>query len=125
MAPGYSFGSLFKELRKSRKRLTLRRFCLQYGLDPGYVSKLERGVMPPPKSTEKLEELARFLDIEKDTEEWNEFFDKAAASSGILPQSIMSDEELVKRLPLVFRTLRGEKVTPEKLDELSELIRRT
>jgi hypothetical protein len=30
----------------------------------------------------------------------------------------------VGRLPLLFRTLRGRKVTPENLDQLVEMIRR-
>ena len=81
--------------------------------------------MSPPRSNGTLKQFATYLQIEKGTEEWDEFFDKAAASGGRIPESILSDAELVKKLPLVFRTIRGEKVESEKLDELSELIRRT
>ena len=125
MAPESLFGSFFKEMRKNKTGLTLRKFCLEYGLDPGYVSKLERGLMRPPKSTKTLEQFASYLQIKEGSEEWDEFFDRAAASSGAIPESILANAELVEKLPLVFRTLRGEKVEPEKLDELSELIRRT
>ncbi|MCK4390014.1 MAG: helix-turn-helix domain-containing protein [Desulfobacterales bacterium] len=125
MAPESLFGSFFKDMRKARTGLTLRKFCLKHHLDPGYISKLERGLVKPPKSPKVLERFATYLRIEKGSEEWDEFFDRAATSSGTLPESILSDNELVKRLPLVFRTLRGQKVPSEKLDELSELIRRT
>jgi len=125
MASESLFGSFFKETRKNRTGLTLRKFCLKHNLEPGYISKLERGLMSPPRSKGTLKQFATYLQIEKGTDEWDEFFDKAAASSGRIPESILSDAELVKKLPLVFRTLRGEKVESKKLDELSELIRRT
>jgi len=61
----------------------------------------------------------------KYTDDWYNFFDYAAASTGRIPPDVMSDEELVKRLPVVFRTLRGQKLPIEKLGDLAELIRRT
>jgi len=118
------FGSFFKEMRRKRG-ITLRAFCLEHGLDPGNISKLERGIMPPPTSHKKLEAYALALGIKEASDDWYNFFDNAAASSGNIPSYMMSDAELVKKLPLVFRTLRGEKISPEKLDELAELIRQT
>lgn len=118
------FGAFFKEMRR-KKGITLRKFCLEHNFDPGNISKLERGVMTPPASREKLKTYALALGIEEGTEEWYNFFDYAAASAGYIPSYIMRDAELVNKLPLVFRTLKGEKISPEKLDELAELIRRT
>ncbi len=118
------FGQFFKEMRL-KTGLSLRQFCLDHGLDPGNISKLERGLASPPQSKEKLEEYARYLGIEKDSDDWYNFFDYAAASTGRIPPDVMSDEELVKRLPAVFRTLRGQKLPIEKLGDLAELIRRT
>lgn len=119
-----TFGAFFKEMRR-KKGITLRAFCLENGLDPGNISKLERGMMPPPTSNQKLEEYAAALGIETGTNDWYDFFDYAAASAGKIPPYMMDDSELVRNLPLVFRTLRGEKISPEKLDELAELIRKT
>ena len=34
----------------------------------------------------------------------------------------MSDSQLVEKLPLIFRTMRGKKVTDKQLDELAEVI---
>lgn len=124
MGAGIVFGKLFKEMRL-KTGLSLRQFCLDHGLDPGNISKMERGLASPPQSKEKLEEYAQYLGIVKDTDDWYNFFDYAAASTGRIPPDVMSDEELVKRLPVVFRTLRGQKLPIEKLGDLAELIRRT
>ena len=117
-----TFGSYFKELR-TRKGWSLRRFCEANGHDPGNISRLERGVFPPPESPQKMREYAKALALKEGTEEWIEFFDRAAAARGQLPADLRADEKLVGRLPLLFRTLRGRKVTPENLDQLVEMIR--
>lgn len=124
MSPFEIFGAFFKELRQ-RKGVTLRSFCLANGLDPGNVSKLERGFSAPPKSPDVLERYADLLGLTKGEDNWNKFFDLAAACSGQIPPDIMNDASLVAKLPLVFRTLRGQKVPEEQLDELAELIRRS
>lgn len=116
------FGELFKNHRK-KTGMTLRKFCLTYGLDPGNYSKIERGRAKPPRSRKKLEELAGYFGLEKKGDDWYDFFDAAAACNGTIPDYILDDIELSKKLPLVFRTIRGEKVDPEKLEKLAELIR--
>lgn len=117
-----SFGGFFKELRQRRGQ-TLRQFCLNNGLDPGNISKLERGKVSPP-GREVLEKYADCLGIKENSSDWFQFFDLAAAEAGRVPDDLMSDEKLVEKLPLVFRTLRGEKVSQDKLDKLAESIRR-
>jgi len=119
-----TFGHFFKTLRL-RTGVSLRQFCLDHSLDPGNISKIERGLAFPPQSRGKLEEYAQYLDIEKDSEDWYDFFDYAAASTGRIPADVMNDEELVKKLPVVFRTLRGQKLTTEQLESLAEVIRRS
>jgi transcriptional regulator with XRE-family HTH domain len=120
---GKLFGSYFKEMRIKR-RVTLRLFCETFGFDPGNISKLERGLLPPPQSKEKLEQYAQALGLRRGNSAWHEFFDLAAASRGQIPEEILADDRLVKKLPVLFRTLRGEKVPEKKLDELIETIRR-
>lgn len=118
-----TFGTYFKELR-AKGGWTLRQFCEANGFDAGNISRLERGVFAPPESPEKLAEYARALGLKKGSEEWIDFFDRAAASRGQIPDDLKADENLVAALPVLFRTLRGQKVTPEKLDQLVEMIRR-
>jgi len=117
------FGSYFKELRKKQGK-TLREYCLENGFDPGNISKMERGLMPPPSSREKLEAHAQCLGVVKGSSDWYEFFDLAAASTGKIPVDVMTDESLVSKLPMVFRTLRGEKLREDQLEDLIDRIRR-
>ena len=120
---GKLFGNYFKGLRIKR-RMTLRQFCEKFGFDAGNISKLERGLLPPPQSRGKLEQYAEALGLKKGTATWYEFFDLAAASRGQIPEEILTNDKLVAKLPVLFRTLRGERVPEEKLDELMEVIRK-
>lgn len=119
-----TFGNFVKALRIARG-LTLRAFCQQNGIDPGNWSKLERGLAPPPQHPDKLSAFALALALERGSEQWQEFFDRAAAANGIIPEDLLTDEEVVARLPVLFRTLRGSPVAPDNLDELINLIRRS
>jgi transcriptional regulator with XRE-family HTH domain len=124
MKPKLVFGEFFKRLR-IEKGMTLRSFCLKNGFDPGNISKIERGLLAPPSAREKLEEYARALGIKPGSGDWIEFFDRASACKGEIPLEIMNDAELVEKLPLIFRTIRGKKVSDKQLDELAELIRKS
>jgi transcriptional regulator with XRE-family HTH domain len=122
MSVKMTFGEFFKA-KRIEKGLTLREFCKKFGLDPGNISKLERGLLSPPASRAKLEEYANFLGLKKGTDDWLEFFDRAAASRGELPKDFLDNQEVIKALPVIFRTIRGKKVSKELLDELIEKIR--
>lgn len=118
-----AFGALIKQLRIAQG-LTLREFCARSGFDPGNYSRLERGVFNPPHDRQKLERYATALGLSPGEDDWLEFFDTAAASRGEIPEDLLSDDEIVKKLPVLFRTLRAKPVSPERLDELVERIRR-
>ena len=120
--PRESFGGFFKR-RRHALGLTLRSFCAKNRIDGGNLSKLERGVLPPPESHEKLEEYARMLELREGSDDWLEFFDLAAAGRGRLPRDLADDPEVVRRLPILFRTLRGERVEDAKLDRLVHHLR--
>ena len=125
MADEYkSFGDFFKSLRK-KKRITLREFCLKASADPANISRLERGAMPPPQDTDILERYAKALEIEAGSDDWYTFFDLAAAGRGIIPKDLMSDSEVVSKLPAFFRTLRGQKPTEEEMRKLAEKIKKS
>jgi len=113
------FGEFFKK-KRLETGMTLRQFCLNNSLDPGNISKIERGILSPPQTKEKLGQYAKCLHIEEGSDDWLEFFDRAHASSGRIPEEILSDAETVAKLPLVFRTLRGQKLNKEQLDKLVE-----
>ena len=118
------FGIFITNLRK-RLDIPLRRFCAEHALDPGNYSKMERGLRPAPKDPEIREHLAGYLGLTPDQEEWQQFMDLADLSVGQLPQDLMDDEKVASKLPLVFRSLRGDPLSKEQLQELAELIRRS
>lgn len=117
------FGEFFREMRAANG-LSLRGFCLENNFDPANISRLERGRLPAPSSSERLEEYAKALRIKRGSDDWYRFFDLAAAERGRIPQDVLKNEELVGMLPVLFRTLRGQRVPPEALDDLVERIRR-
>ncbi|HSB04550.1 MAG TPA: hypothetical protein VLK23_05090 [Thermodesulfobacteriota bacterium] len=73
---------------------------------------------------EKLKRIAQVLNIKLGSLLWKEMKDKANIDAGIIPEDILSDEEVLNSLPLFFRTIRGEKPTPEELDRLIDMIRK-
>lgn len=117
-----TFGGFFKTRRIAIKK-TLRQFCVENGLDPGNMSKLERSLLPPPQSREKLEEYVSYLKIKKGSDDWYTFFDLAAAETGRIPEDIMTKEKIEDKLPILFRTLRGQKVSDENLEKLIKILR--
>ena len=116
-----TFGEFLKEKRISTG-LTLRQFCEKYSLDAGNLSKIERGLLPPPKSDDILEKYAGHLKLKKGSDDWYEFFDLAAAESGKLPKELLQ-KDIMGRMPVFFRTLRGKKLTKDKLDKLIKIIK--
>ncbi len=117
-----AFGSLIKKMR-IEQQVTLREFCERHGFDPGNYSRMERGLLPPPQREDLLKKYAKALGLKQGTDAWIEFFDLAAAARGRLPKDLLSDEELLEKLPVLFRTLRGAPLPAEKLDALIEKVR--
>ncbi len=117
------FGQFFKQ-RRIALGLTLREFCRRNGLDPGNISRLERGLLAPPQGRDLLEQYAKLLDLKKGSDDWYTFFDLAAAETGRIPPEILEDKDLLEKLPILFRTLRGQKVPDEQLDELVRKLRK-
>ena len=124
MNKGKKFGEYFKSLRL-HLGLTLRDFCLQNDFDSGNVSKLERGVFLPPQDDQKIRVYARALGLREGSAEWIEFFDRAAAEGGRLPEDIRNDSSVIQRLPAFFRTLRDKKLSEDDLERLIEKIKRS
>ena len=123
MGEAHRFGEFFKQ-RRIALRKTLRQFCRENELDPGNISRLERGLLPPPQGREILESYAKLLKLRKGSDDWYMFFDLAAAETGRIPQELLEDKDVLEKLPILFRTLRGQKVPDEQLDELVRTIRK-
>ncbi len=116
------FGEFFKEKRIALG-LTLREFCRKNGFDPGNISRLERGILPPPHGEEQRIRYAEALEIRKGSDDWLQFFDYAATGLGQVPYDIMSDELLLAKLPLLFRTVRGADLSREELENMIDVLK--
>ena len=114
------FGELIFELRIKRG-LTLREFCRKTELDPGNWSKIERGIHNPPKSREVLMRVAGALEIKKGSDSWHSLFELASIS--FVPAELMDNPSVVNMLPVLFRTVRGEKPDKKTLEKLVEMLR--
>ena len=115
-----TFGELIKKSRL-QNRITLREFCRLSGIDPSNWSKIERGMLPPPKSKMMLEEIAKILKVKKNSDDWYTLMDLAAITH--IPRELLSNQSIVEKLPVFFRTLRGQKPTEEELENLIKVIR--
>lgn len=116
------FGPLARQIRV-RAGETLREFCARSGLDPAYISRIERGLLAPPQDGEKLAHYAKSLRIAPESEEWREFMDLAATAAGRLPHDLLDNERLMSCLPAFLRTMRGQNIGEEDLDHLIDMIR--
>jgi transcriptional regulator with XRE-family HTH domain len=119
--PHKTFGEAFKDHRLALG-MTLRQFCQANDVDPANISRLERGLLPPPKD-ERLHAYARALKLVEGSDPWYEFFDLAAAAKGEFPADLR-DEELLTQLPALFRTMRGDPPTEEQLEHVVKLLRK-
>src|SRR3954451_18193877 len=72
MRTSNEFGAFFRELREGLG-LSLREFCRRTGFDQANVSRLERGLLPPPKSERVLTAYAKGLQLKPTSPEWERF----------------------------------------------------
>ncbi len=114
------FGQYIRSLRE-KQRITLRLFCQKAELDPSNWSKIERGVHAAPKSKEVLQTVAEVLEIKSGSDEWNTLYDLAALSC--IPHEIEPQGFDINKLPVFFRTLRGDPPTEKELKDLISLIK--
>lgn len=98
--------------------MTLRKFCRETELDPSNWSKIERGLADAPKSVEILSRIREVLDLPE--EDFQTLKDLALIES--IPKDLRPEEAVLEKLPLFFRTARGDKLTEEELKTLINTI---
>jgi len=106
-----SFGRFLKEMRV-RKGLALREFCRLVNVDPSNWSKVERGLLPPPKSRKVVSDIANVLLLEKDSDDWHTLFDLAAI--GNIPKDLLPSAKAEDKLTVFFRAARDENAPSPK-----------
>ena len=116
------FGDTVRERRKEL-RLGLREFAQRAGMDPGNLSKIERGRLGAPQSEETLNRICEALEWKQGSDAAGALKAQAAIENGQIPAEFLQDEVVMAKLPLLLRTLQNRQLEPEQLDRLIELIR--
>lgn len=116
------FGRLL-QARRRELRLTLRDFAARAGLDPGNLSKIERGKLAPPQDAKVLDRISLALEFERGAAEDRQLRDVASLQNGRIPADIMEDAEVMARMPILLRTVGNRQLSPEQVDRLIEMIR--
>jgi len=117
-----NFGETLRMLRV-KAGFSLRDINKETGYDPSNWSKIERGLMLPPKDEVILERWVKALKIEVGSKEHKIFIDKANIAQGSIPQDILADKSIVDCLPAFFRTVRNKKPTNEDINLLINAIK--
>ena len=107
---------------RSRLRLTLRKFAEMANMDAGNLSRIERGKVSPPQEPEVLNRMAYALGLVPGTLYYQAFINAAHFSNGRLPPDILSDAEVMAKMPLFLCGLRSP-MTQEKMEKLMTIIR--
>ncbi len=97
MSSPQDFGAFFRARRKALG-LSLAEFCRRHKFDKGNISRLERGLVPPPRDQKLLESYAKTLKLD-DANDKRMFFDLADASR-------LKDPEVSQKLPELLRQMR-------------------
>ena len=121
MLDAETFGEWLKS-RRAQRKLTLRVFSEKAGIDPGNLSRYERGLIPPPQGEAVLERVGHALGLRPGSRDWKEMVDLAAVGAGRIPPDVANDPELLKALPVLFRTVKGKKLSRDELIRLARRI---
>lgn len=91
------FGEAFRN-RRETLGLTLTEFARINGIDKGNLSKVERGLLPPPQDPAVLEDYLRALKYDLESPEARRLIELAAAETNRL---VIAKPKALKRLPRV------------------------
>ncbi len=116
------FGEMVRERRKEL-RLGLREFAQRAGMDPGNLSKIERGRLAAPQSDEILNRICGALEWSPESAEADLLTDQTAIENGQIPEEVLGDDVVMAKMPLLLRTVQNKQLEPEQLDRLIEMIR--
>lgn len=113
------FGAMVRD-RRGELRLTLRAFAEQAAIDPGNLSKIERGREKPPQEEAVLDRICAALELEGSAA--RELKDIALVENGRIPTDMLENEELMARMPVLLRTVNNQPLTDEQLAALVKAI---
>lgn len=118
MDAGEDFGIVLKGLRL-REGYGLRRFAGLIEMPASNLSAIEHGRRPMPE--EKMLLAAEVLGLERESQDWNKFFD-LGRQAGQLPADVQG---IAKRgfVPALLRTIENQQLSEADIEKLIEEIR--
>jgi transcriptional regulator with XRE-family HTH domain len=117
-----AFGDLLRN-RRAELRLGLRDFALRADLDPGNLSKIERGRLNAPQDRAIVDRICLALEWDLDGAAAQRARDVAALENGRIPEDLLEDEALLAKLPVLLRTVHNRQLEPDEVEKLIEIIR--
>ena len=116
------FGEILQE-RRGKLRLSLRDCAIRANMDPGNLSRIERGRAAPPQDPDVLARLLEAVEL-TDTDEGQKLIDAAALQNGRIPRDILSNEEVMSALPVLLRTVNNKQLDGASIEKLVDMIKK-
>jgi transcriptional regulator with XRE-family HTH domain len=122
--PAIAFGDFLRTTRVGN-HITGRDAAAAAGILPSNLSKMEHGVLTPPRDDEKLKALASAIGIKTGTEEERRFFDLAASAIESVPVDIKELLSSDAAMPLLLRTIGNKRLTADEIHKLIDLVQKS
>jgi len=118
------FGEFVRNTRLANA-ITGRDASQAAGLLPSNFSKLEHGVLRPPKDAEKQKTLASAIGIVGGSEDEALFFSLAAKANRAVPVDLAEIISREDAMPLLLRTIGSKRLGKAEIERLIEIVRGT
>lgn len=115
------FGEYLRSLRLE-KRIGLRQFAKAVGILPSNLCHIESGRHSSHQGKEFIEKVAKALQLEEGSKEYEKLFD-LAAHPGEIPADVkeyFNEHDLMQKLPVMARTIKNSKMTRTQIERLIE-----
>lgn len=119
--PAVTFGDFVRSTRMKNSQ-TGRDASRKADMLPSNFSKLEHGVLLPPKDAERQRQLADAIGIKPDTPEAQRFFDLAGAATNAVPLDLADIISKSETIPLLLRTIGNKRLSEKEIEALVELV---
>jgi transcriptional regulator with XRE-family HTH domain len=117
--------STFGDYVKARRldlEIGLREFAERIGVEASNYSKIERGLKSAPTG-DRLIPYVKALEFEVGSKEHKLMDDMAHVANGHIPTTMLSDERLAGKLPLLFNGIANGAFSEEQIDEILATVR--
>lgn len=117
------FGAFFRQLRID-SGLSLGKFSKAVQYDVSNLSKIERGLIPPPPSNIQLRLWLRELGIDKNNDNYLKFLTLASLTRAEFPDGV-AKKDILQFLPAFYRAMGNKYEDKEKYRKLIKLLEKS